>query len=423
LRAIAALLRVRRLPHCNILQEIDMGLVARTLERVKPSPTMAITSKARELKAAGFDVIGLGAGEPDFDTPDNIKQAAIEAIQRGETKYTAVDGIPELKRAVAEKFKRENGLTYKPSEITVGSGGKQVLYNALLATLDPGDEVIIPSPYWVSYPDIVLLAGAEPVIVEAKVEDGFKLKPQALARAITPKTKWFIFNSPSNPTGAAYTEDEVRALTDVLVKHDKIWVLSDDIYEHLVYDGFKFTTPAAVEPKLKARTLTLNGVSKAYSMTGWRIGYGGGPEPLIKAISTLQSQSTSNPCSISQWAAVEALEGPQDFLKDWVTSFQERRDLVVAMLNQAKGLSCPKPEGAFYVYPSCAGVIGKTTRGGKTLGNDEDFATALLEEEGVAVVHGAAFGLSPFFRISYATGIKALEEACRRIQRFCGNLS
>jgi aspartate aminotransferase len=424
LRAIAALLRVRPpLPHCNIFQEIDMGLVARTLERVKPSPTMTITNKARELKAAGFDVIGLGAGEPDFDTPDNIKQAAIEAIQRGETKYTAVDGIPELKRAIAEKFKRENGLTYKPSEITVGSGGKQVLYNALLATLDPSDEVIIPSPYWVSYPDIVLLAGAEPVIVETKVEDGFKLTPRALARAITPKTKWFIFNSPSNPTGAAYTEDEVRALTDVLIKHDRVWVLSDDIYEHLVYDGFKFTTPAAIEPKLKARTLTLNGVSKAYSMTGWRIGYGGAPEPLIKAISTLQSQSTSNPCSISQWAAVEALEGPQEFLKDWVASFQERRDLVVAMLNQAKGISCPKPEGAFYVYPSCAGTIGKTTRGGKTLHNDEDYATALLEEEGVAVVHGAAFGLSPFFRISYATGIKALEEACRRIQRFCGNLS
>ena len=400
-----------------------MGLVARTLERVKPSPTMAITSKARELKAAGFDVIGLGAGEPDFDTPDNVKQAAIEAIKRGETKYTAVDGIPELKRAIAEKFKRENGLAYKPSEITVGTGGKQVLYNALLATLDPGDEVIIPSPYWVSYPDIVLLAGAEPVIVETKVEDGFKLRPEALARAITPKTKWFIFNSPSNPTGAAYTADEIKALTDVLVKHDTVWVLSDDIYEHLVYDGFKFTTPAAIEPKLKTRTLTLNGVSKAYSMTGWRIGYGGGPEPLIKAIATLQSQSTSNPCSISQWAAVEALEGPQDFLKDWVTSFQERRDLVVAMLNQAKGLSCPKPEGAFYVYPSCAGVIGKTTRGGKTLGTDEDFATALLEEEGVAVVHGAAFGASPFFRISYATGIAALEEACRRIQRFCGNLS
>jgi aspartate aminotransferase len=409
--------------HCNILQEIDMGLVARTLERVKPSPTMAITSKARELKAAGFDVIGLGAGEPDFDTPDNIKQAAIGAIQRGETKYTAVDGIPELKRAVAEKFKRENGLEYKPSEITVGSGGKQVLYNALLATLDPGDEVIIPSPYWVSYPDIVLLAGAEPVIVETKLEDGFKLKPEALARAITPKTKWFIFNSPSNPTGAAYTEDEIKALTDVLVKHDKVWVLSDDIYEHLVYDGFKFTTPAAIEPKLKSRTLTLNGVSKAYSMTGWRIGYGGGPEPLIKAISTLQSQSTSNPCSISQWAAVEALDGPQGFLADWVKSFQERRDLVVAMLNQAKGISCPKPEGAFYVYPSCAGTIGKTSKAGKLIANDEVFATALLEEEGVAVVHGAAFGLSPFFRISYATGIKSLEEACRRIQRFCGNLS
>jgi len=407
----------------HIFQEINMGLVARTLERVKPSPTMAITSKARELKAAGFDVIGLGAGEPDFDTPDNIKQAAIEAIKRGETKYTAVDGIPELKRAIAEKFARENGLTYKPSEITVGSGGKQVLYNALLATLDPGDEVIVPSPYWVSYPDIVLLAGAEPVIVETKLEDGFKLKPEVLARAITPKTKWFIFNSPSNPTGAAYTADEIKALTDVLVKHDKVWVLSDDIYEHLVYDGFKFTTPAAVEPKLKGRTLTLNGVSKAYSMTGWRIGYGGGPEPLIKAIATLQSQSTSNPCSISQWAAVEALEGPQEFLQDWVASFQERRDLVVAMLNQAKGISCPKPEGAFYVYPSCAGTIGKTTRGGTTIGNDEEFATALLEEEGVAVVHGAAFGLSPFFRISYATGINALEEACRRIQRFCGNLS
>ena len=400
-----------------------MGLVARTLERVKPSPTIAITTKARELKAAGFDVIGLGAGEPDFDTPDNIKQAAVEAIRRGETKYTAVDGIPELKRAVAEKFKRENGLTYKPSEITVGAGGKQVLYNALLATLNPGDEVIVPSPYWVSYPDIVLLAGAEPVVVETRLEDGFKLRPEALARAITAKTKWFIFNSPSNPTGAAYTEDEVKALTDVLVKHEHVWVLSDDIYEHLVYDGFKFTTPAAIEPKLKGRTLTLNGVSKAYSMTGWRIGYAGGPEPLIKAIATLQSQSTSNPCSISQWASVEALEGPQDFLKRWVASFQDRRDLVVSMLNQAKGLSCPNPEGAFYVYPSCAGIIGKTSREGKLVANDEDFATALLQEEGVAVVHGAAFGLSPFFRISYATGVEALEEACRRIQRFCANLT
>ena len=400
-----------------------MGLIAHALERVKPSPTMAITAKAREMKAAGFDVIGLGAGEPDFDTPDNVKQAAVEAIKRGETKYTAVDGIPELKRAIVSKFQRENGLTYKPSEITVGSGGKQVLYNALLATLNPGEEVIIPSPYWVSYPDIVLLAGANPVIVETREEDGFKLTAKALAAAITPKTKWFIFNSPSNPTGAAYTRDEIKVLTDVLVKHPQVWVLSDDIYEHLVYDDFKFTTPAQVEPKLKDRTLTMNGVSKAYSMTGWRIGYGGGPEPLIKAISTLQSQSTSNPCSISQWASVEALEGPQDFLKDWVKSFQERRDLVVSMLNQAKGIHCPKPEGAFYVYPSCKGVIGRTSREGTKIATDEDFATALLKEEGVAVVHGAAFGLSPFFRISYATGIKSLEEACRRIQRFCGNLS
>ena len=400
-----------------------MGLIAHALERIKPSPTMAITSKAREMKAAGFDVIGLGAGEPDFDTPDNIKQAAIAAIQRGETKYTAVDGIPELKRAIVAKFARENDLTYKPAEITVGSGGKQVLYNALLATLNPGDEVIVPSPYWVSYPDIVLLAGATPVIVETKVEEGFKLSPKALAAAITPRTKWFIFNSPSNPTGAAYTRDEIKALTDVLLKHENVWVLSDDIYEHLVYDGFAFSTPAQVEPKLKGRTLTMNGVSKAYSMTGWRIGYAGGPEPLIKAIATLQSQSTSNPCSISQWASVEALEGPQDFLKSWVASFQDRRDLVVLMLNQAKGISCPTPEGAFYVYPSCAGVIGRTSRDGKKIETDEDFATALLQEEGVAVVHGAAFGLSPFFRISYATGIEALEEACRRIQRFCANVT
>ena len=400
-----------------------MGLIAHALERIKPSPTMAITSKAREMKAAGFDVIGLGAGEPDFDTPDNVKQAAIAAIQRGETKYTAVDGIPELKRAIVAKFARENDLTYKPAEITVGSGGKQVLYNALLATLNPGDEVIVPSPYWVSYPDIVLLAGATPVIVETKVEEGFKLSPKALAAAITPRTKWFIFNSPSNPTGAAYTRDEIKALTDVLLKHENVWVLSDDIYEHLVYDGFAFSTPAQVEPKLKGRTLTMNGVSKAYSMTGWRVGYAGGPEPLIKGIATLQSQSTSNPCSISQWASVEALEGPQDFLKSWVASFQDRRDLVVSMLNQAKGISCPTPEGAFYVYPSCAGVVGRTSREGKKIETDEDFATALLQEEGVAVVHGAAFGLSPFFRISYATGIEALEEACRRIQRFCANVT
>ncbi len=399
-----------------------MGFVAHALERVKPSPTMAITSKARELKAAGHDVIGLGAGEPDFDTPDNVKQAAIAAIKRGETKYTAVDGIPELKSAIVKKFARENGLDYKPSEVSVGSGGKQVLYNALLATLNPGDEVIVPSPYWVSYPDIVLLTGATPVIVETKLEDGFKLSPAALTAAITPRTKWLIFNSPSNPTGAAYTREEIKALTQVLLKYEQVWVLSDDIYEHLVYDGFQFTTPAQVEPKLKSRTLTLNGVSKAYSMTGWRIGYGAGPEPLIKAMATLQSQSTSNPCSISQWAAVEALNGPQDFLKDWVKSFQERRDLVVSMLNQAKGLDCPKPEGAFYVYPSCAGAMGKTSAKGQKIRSDEDFVTALLQEEGVAVVQGAAFGLSPFFRISYATGATALEEACRRIQRFCGGL-
>jgi aspartate aminotransferase len=400
-----------------------MGLVARTLERVKPSPTMAITSKARQMKAAGLDVIGLGAGEPDFDTPDNIKQAAIEAIQRGETKYTAVDGIPELKKAIAAKFARENGLTYELNEITVGAGGKHVLYNALLATLDPGDEVVIPSPYWVSYPDIVLLSGAEPVVVETSLEDGFKLTPEALEKAITPKTKWFIFNSPSNPTGAAYSRDEIKALTDVLLRHERVWVLSDDIYEHLVYDGFEFTTPAAVEPKLKERTLTLNGVSKAYSMTGWRIGYAGGPAPLIKAIGTLQSQSTSNPSSISQWAAVEALNGPQDFLKDWVKSFKERRDVVVSMLNQAKGLSCPTPAGAFYVYPSCEGCLGKKTPKGTAIDSDGDFAAALLEEEGVAVVPGAAFGLSPFFRVSYATGMDALEDACRRIQRFCASLS
>jgi aspartate aminotransferase len=334
-----------------------------------------------------------------------------------------VDGIPELKQAIAEKFARENGLDYKPAEITVGSGGKHVLYNALLATLDPGDEVIIPSPYWVSYPDIVLLAGAEPVIVETTLDENFKLTPEGLEKAITPKTKWFIFNSPSNPTGAAYTRDEIKALTDVLLRHERVWVLTDDIYEHLVYDGFEFSTPVQVEPKLKERALTLNGVSKAYSMTGWRIGYAGAPAELIKAIGKLQSQSTSNPCSISQWAALEALRGPQDFLKDWVKSFQERRDLVVSMLNQANGLSCPTPEGAFYVYPSCAGTIGKKTPKGDTINSDEDFATLLLQEEGVAVVHGEAFGLSPFFRISYATSTEALEEACRRIQRFCASLS
>jgi aspartate aminotransferase len=399
-----------------------MEFFSKNLARVKPSQTIAVTNKARELKAAGRDVIGLGAGEPDFDTPDNIKQAAIDAINRGETKYTAVDGMPELKRAICAKFKRENGLDYEPAQINVGTGGKQVLYNALLATLNPGDEVIIPAPYWVSYPDIVLLGGGEPVAVETRIEDGFKLTPEALAGAITPKTKWLIFNSPSNPTGAAYTRDEIKALTDVLLDHAQVWVLTDDMYEHLTYDGFAFTTPAQVEPKLYDRTLTMNGVSKAYAMTGWRIGYAGGPENLIAAMRKIQSQSTSNPSSISQWAAVEALEGPQEFIAERAGIFKERRDLVVAMLNQAKGIDCPTPEGAFYVYPSCKACMGKTTPKGTKLESDEDFASALLEEEGVAVVHGAAFGLSPFFRISYATSNELLEEACQRIQRFCASL-
>lgn len=399
-----------------------MGFISDALQRVKPSPTIAVAGKARELKAAGHDVIGLGAGEPDFDTPDNIKQAAIDAINRGETKYTAVDGIPELKQAICRKFKRENDLDYKPSQISVGAGGKQVLFNALMATINPGDEAIIPAPYWVSYPDIVLLAGGTPVTVQTTLDTGFKLTAEELEKAITKKTKWLIFNSPSNPSGAAYTRDEIKALTDVLLKHEHVWVLSDDIYEHLVYDGFKFTTPAQVEPNLKDRTLTLNGVAKAYAMTGWRIGYAGGPEVLIKAMAALQSQSTTNPASISQWAAVEALEGPQDFIPKRAAIFKERRDLVVSMLNQASGITCPTPEGAFYVYPSCTGCIGKSTPKGIKLETDEDFVTALLEEDGVAVVHGAAFGLSPFFRISYAESTEALEEACRRIQRFCASL-
>jgi aspartate aminotransferase len=399
-----------------------MSFFADALKRIKPSPTIAISGKARELKAAGRDVIGLAAGEPDFDTPDNIKEAAINAIRRGETKYTAVDGIPELKAAICRKFKRENGLDYKPSQITVGTGGKQVLYNALMATLNPGDEVIIPAPYWVSYPDIVLLAGATPVTVETRPEDGYKLTAAALEKAITPKTKWLIFNSPSNPTGAAYSHADIKALTDVLLKHPQVWVLTDDMYEHLVYDDFVFATPAQVEPRLYERTLTMNGVSKAYCMTGWRIGYAGGPEQLIKAMGTLQSQSTTNPNTIAQWAAVEALDGPQDFIPANNKVFKERRDLVVSMLNQASGLTCPKPEGAFYVYPSCAGTIGKTTPSGKRIENDEDFVTELLEAEGVAVVHGSAFGLGPAFRISYATATSDLEEACRRIQRFCGSL-
>ncbi len=399
-----------------------MSFISQSLGRVKPSPTIAVSMKASELKAAGKDVIGLGAGEPDFDTPDNIKQAAIDAINRGETKYTAVDGIPELKQAICRKFARENGIEYKPSEIIVGTGGKQVLFNAFIATLDPGDEVVIPTPYWVSYPDMVLLGGGEPVFAETRIEDGFKLTPETLEAAITPKTKWFIFNSPSNPSGAAYSHDELKKLTDVLLAHPQVWVLTDDMYEHLVYDEFTFATPAQVEPKLKERTLTTNGVSKAYAMTGWRIGYAGGPEQIISAMRKVQSQSTSNTSSVSQWAAVEALDGPQDFLAERASVFKDRRDLVVSMLNQANGLDCLTPEGAFYVYPSCAGCIGKTTEKGQKIENDEDFVTALLEEEGVAVVHGAAFGLSPFFRVSYATSTEALEEACTRIQRFCANL-
>jgi aspartate aminotransferase len=399
-----------------------MGFISDALNRIQPSATIAISSKALALKAEGRDVIGLAAGEPDFDTPDNIKEAAIAAIRKGYTKYTAVDGIPELKKAIAAKFKRDNGLDYAVSQISVGTGGKQVLFNALMATVNPGDEVIIPVPYWVSYPDIVLLAGGKPVFVDSTLEDGFKLKPEALERAITPKTKWLIFNSPSNPSGAAYSRAELKRLTDVLMRHPHVWVLTDDIYEHLVYDDFAFTTPAQVEPALYGRTLTMNGVSKAYCMTGWRIGYGAGPESLIKAMAKLQSQSTSNPSSIAQWAAVEALNGPQDFIPANNKVFKERRDLVVSMLNQTRGLTCPTPEGAFYVYPSCASVIGKTAPSGKVIASDEDFVTELLAAEGVAAVHGAAFGTSPFFRISYATATPVLEDACRRIQRFCGNL-
>ena len=399
-----------------------MAFLADSLGRIQPSPTIAVTTKARELKAAGRDVIGLGAGEPDFDTPDHIKAAAKAAIDRGETKYTAVDGTPELKAAICAKFERENGLAFEPGQITVGTGGKQVLYNALMATLNPGDEVIIPRPYWVSYPDMVLLAGGTPVFVDASIESGFKMRAEDLERAITPRTKWLIFNSPSNPSGAAYGRDEIAAITDVVARHPHVWVLSDDIYEHLVYDDFAFSTAAAVEPALGERSLTLNGVSKAYAMTGWRIGYGAGPVALIKAMAKVQSQSTSNPSSVSQAAAVEALNGLQGFLADWRTVFAERRDLVVSMLNQAAGLDCPTPTGAFYVYPSCAELIGKTTPEGQRLDNDGDVAGYLLEAEDVAVVHGAAFGLEPHFRISYATSTEDLTEACTRIQRACAAL-
>jgi aspartate aminotransferase len=399
-----------------------MPFLSAALDRVKPSATIAVTDKARALKAAGRNVIGLGAGEPDFDTPDNIKEAAIKAIRDGKTKYTDVGGIPELKEAVIAKFKRENELSYKPNQIIIGTGGKQVLYNALMATINPGDEVIIPAPYWVSYPEMVALAGGESVPVVCTAAHGFKLRAADLEKAITPKTKWIILNSPSNPTGAAYSRAELKAITDVLVKHPQVWVMTDDMYEHLVYDDFRFTTPAQIEPKLYDRTLTVNGVSKAYCMTGWRIGYAGGPSELIKAMATIQSQSTSNPSSIAQWASVEALNGPQDFIPRNNKVFKERRDLVVSMLNQANGIDCPRPEGAFYVYPSCAGTMGKTAPSGKKLGNDEDFVTELLEAEGVAVVQGSAFGLGPAFRISYATKTSDLEDACKRIQRFCGNL-
>ena len=396
-----------------------MSLESAALARVKPSATLAADTKARELKAQGKDVIGLAAGEPDFDTPDNIKEAAIKAIRDGKTKYTNVDGIPELKDAIVAKFQRENGLTYKTTQVNVSPGGKPVIWNAIIATLNPGDEVVIPTPYWVSYWDIVLLAGGQPVAAPTSAATGFKLQPGDLERAITPKTRWLFLNSPSNPSGAAYTRAELKALAEVLLRHPHVWILTDDMYEHLVFGDFEFSTIAQVEPALYERTLTMNGVSKAYAMTGWRIGYAAGPEPLIKSMAKVMSQTTSNPSSISQWAAVEALNGTQDFIKPNAKLFEQRRDLVVSMLNQATGIQCPTPEGAFYVYPSCEALIGKTAPSGKVIGSDADFAVELLESEGVAVVFGAAFGLSPFFRISYATANSVLEDACARIQRFC----
>jgi aspartate aminotransferase len=392
------------------------------LRRVKPSATLAATAKSRELVRQGRDIISLSVGEPDFDTPDNIKEAAIRAIREGRTKYTDVDGIPELKEAICAKFQRENGLTYKTSQVNVSPGGKSVLFNAFMATLSPGDEVIIPAPYWVSYPDMALLAGGEAVPVMTTAEDGFKMRPEALEAAITPRTRWLLINSPSNPSGAAYTRADLKALAEVLVRHPQVWILTDDMYEHLIYGDFEYTTIAQVEPALYERTLTMNGVSKAYAMTGWRIGYAAGPEPLIKAMAKVMSQSTSNPSSISQWAAVEALNGTQAFIKPNADLFETRRDLVVSMLNQASGLHCPTPEGAFYVYPSVAGLIGKKAPSGKVIANDEDFVVELLEAEGCAAVHGGAFGLSPFMRISYATSNAVLEDACQRIQRFCASL-
>ncbi len=400
-----------------------MSFLSKTLSRVKPSPTIAMTAKAAELRAAGRDVIGLSAGEPDFDTPQNIADAAVAAIAAGKTKYTAPDGIPELKQAVCAKMKRDHGLTYTPAQVSVGTGGKQTLYNALMATLNAGDEVVIPAPYWVSYPDMVLLAGGVPVVAETSIQTNFKLTADQLEAAITPKTKWLIFNSPSNPTGAGYSRAELKALTDVLLRHPHVWVMSDDMYEHLAYDGFEFCTPAEVEPALYERTLTCNGVSKAYAMTGWRIGYAAGPVELISAMRKIQSQSTSNPCSISQWAAVEALNGTQAFLAPNNATFIRRRDLVIEMLSKIDGVSCLKPEGAFYVYPSIAGLIGKTTPQGTVIADDQAFANALLEEADVAVVFGAAFGLSPNFRVSYATSDEALTTACSRIQAFCASLT
>lgn len=396
-----------------------MAFIADALGRIKPSPTIAVTSKAAELRAAGKDVIGLGAGEPDFDTIDYIKDAAIKAILEGKTKYTPADGLPEVKDAIIRKFKRENGLDFERENISVNSGGKHTIYNAFVATLNPGDEVIIPAPYWVSYPDMVLLAGGTPVIVEAGIENGFKMSPAQLEAAITPSTKWVMLNSPSNPTGAAYSYDEMKKLTDVLLNYPDVWIFADDIYEHIVYDKFEFFTPAAVEPKLKDRTLTMNGVAKAYAMTGWRIGYAGGPAELISAMRKVQSQSTSNPCTISQYATIAALDGDQGYLEVRADAFKKRRDLVVSMINDVPGLECPTPEGAFYVYPSCAGLIGKKTPDGKELESDLDVSTYLLESVGVAVVHGEAFGLSPHFRISYATSEEVLVEACTRIKAAC----
>jgi aspartate aminotransferase len=401
----------------------DMAFLADALSRVKPSATIAATQKARDLKAKGREIISLSVGEPDFDTPDNIKQAAIKAIERGETKYTPVAGIVPLREAIAEKFKRENGLDYKPSQVIVGTGGKQILFNALLATLNPGDEVICVAPYWVSYPEMVAICGGTTVTVQTNMEHGFKLQPEDFEAAITPRTKWVILNSPSNPSGAAYTREELKKVTDVLLKHPHVWVLTDDMYEHLVYGDFVFATPAQVEPALYERTLTMNGVSKSYAMTGWRIGYGAGPDPLIKAMDILQGQQTSGACSIAQWAAVEALTGPQDFIPKSRKAFEERRDLVVSMLNQARFLKCHSPEGAFYVYPSCEGAIGRKTPEGWVIETDEDFCNALLETEGVAVVQGSAFGAGPNFRVSYATSNALLEDACRKIQRFCGSLN